>query len=190
MTTKRDYYEILEISKTSSNDDIKRNYRKLAKKFHPDANPNDVEAENKFKEISEAYTILSDPEKKLLYDRYGHDAFNGSAGASKYSNYTQGSPFGNFSFDINDLFNNFYSREKAGPTPGTDIHKTLKIKFEEAIYGITKTVHFKAIDICDTCTGTGAKSEADIYKCMTCNGTGQERLQQSTLMGIRLSSPN
>ncbi len=186
--SKKDYYDVLGINKSSSDAEIKKAYRKLAKQYHPDANPNNSEAEAKFKEASEAYEVLSDTQKRDTYDRYGHSAFDGSGG-------------GDFSgMDMGDIFNSFFgggsggfsdifggSSRRNGPMRGADLQYNLTIDFEEAIFGCTKEISFQADDTCDTCSGTGAKPGTYAQTCSTCNGTGQERVMQQTMLGAMTS---
>lgn len=183
MSEKRDYYEVLGVPRSASLDDIKKAYRKLAKKYHPDVNPGDKEAEAKFKEINEAYSVLSDEEKRASYDRYGHAAFEGM-GANGFSGF-DGFGFGAF----DDIFETFMggfgrSRQKAkGPVRGKDLRYSMEISFEEAAFGTEKEISVSRLQTCDTCGGTGAKPGTSPETCRHCNGTGQIRYAQSTLFG-------
>ncbi|NMA65463.1 MAG: molecular chaperone DnaJ [Clostridiaceae bacterium] len=184
MAEKRDYYEVLGISKSASNDDIKKAYRKLAKKYHPDVNPGNKEAEAKFKEINEAYSVLSDEQKRANYDRFGHAAFDGT-GASGFGGF-EGFGFGGFE----DIFETFMgggfgrSRNRAkGPVRGNDLRYSMEISFEEAAFGTEKEISVNRLQTCTTCTGTGAKPGTSPETCKHCNGTGQVRYSQSTLFG-------
>ena len=160
---KRDYYEVLGVSKTASEDEIKKAYRTMAKKYHPDMNPGDKEAEVKFKEVNEAYAVLSDSDKRSKYDRFGHDAFDPSAGGGGYSGY---GGFSGADFDFGDIFSSFFgggsttSRSRANmPIEGDDVAARVNISFEEAAFGCKKEVNFARIENCPDCGGKGAKSE-------------------------------
>ena len=173
MSTKRDYYEVLGVSRDASTDEIKKAYRKLAKKYHPDVNPDNKEAEAKFKEATEAYEVLSDSEKRAQYDRFGHAAFdpNSAAGGG-----FGGFDFGGFGFggldDIFDFFGTgFGSRQSRGPVKGADIRTTMTITFEEAAFGTEKDVSVNKYVSCSTCEGTGSKSKST-SSCTNCGGSG------------------
>lgn len=185
---KRDYYEVLGVSKGASDSDIKRAYRKLAKKYHPDANPDKAEAEEKFKEATEAYEVLSDEKKRQTYDQFGHSAFDGSGGFSSGGNFS--------GMDMGDIFESFFGgsggfsdifgnggRRKRGPSRGADLQYNLTIDFEEAVFGCKKEISFTADDKCDICSGTGSKPGTHAKNCPTCGGSGQERVIQQTMFG-------
>ena len=187
MADKRDYYEVLGVSKSATDDELKKAYRKLAKKYHPDVNPDNPEAEAKFKEAGEAYQILSNPESRAKYDQFGHAAFDGTGGYGGGS--YGGSGFGGF--DVNDIFDSIFGggfggfgggRSSRGPQRGADLRTSIEITFEEAAFGtekeitITKNVH------CDDCEGTGSKSK-NTKRCNVCNGTGQVQVKQNTPFG-------
>ncbi len=184
--TKRDYYEVLGVDKNADEATIKKAYRTLAKKYHPDMNPGDKEAEAKFKEVNEAYDVLSDPDKKAKYDQYGHAAFDPSAGG--------GAGFGGFGdfggFDINDIFSSFFggasggSTRRNGPVRGDDITVRLTISFEESVFGCKKEVSYNKIQKCADCSGTGAAKGSSPKTCSACGGSGQVRVQQRTPFGI------
>lgn len=184
---KRDYYEVLGVGKGASDDEIKKAYRVLAKKYHPDMNPGNKEAEAKFKEANEAYDVLSDKEKRDKYDRFGHAAFDSSMGGG-------GSGFGGFGgfgeggFDFGDIFSSFFgggssrSRRNA-PIDGDDIFARITIEFEEAVFGCKKEVNFSRVEGCSECGATGAKKGTTPDVCPTCHGTGQITVQQRTMLG-------
>ena len=184
--TKRDYYEVLGVDKNADEATIKKAYRTLAKKYHPDMNPGDKEAEAKFKEVNEAYDVLSDPDKKAKYDQYGHAAFDPSAGG--------GAGFGGFGdfggFDINDIFSSFFggasggSTRRNGPVRGDYITVRLTISFEESVFGCKKEVSYNKIQKCADCSGTGAAKGSSPKTCSACGGSGQVRVQQRTPFGI------
>ena len=184
---KRDYYEVLGVSKQATSDEIKKAYRVLAKKYHPDMNPGDKEAEVKFKEVSEAYEVLSDADKRQKYDQYGHAAFDPSMGG--------GSGFGGFGggfgadFDFGDIFSSFFggggsSRSRANmPQDGEDIATRVTISFEEAVFGCKKEVSFQRVEMCSDCSGSGAEKGTKAETCQTCHGTGRVTVQQQTMLG-------
>lgn len=193
---KRDFYEILGVSKSASADEIKKAYRKVAMQFHPDRNPGDKEAEEKFKEAAEAYEILSDADKKAKYDRYGHAAFGpGTSGGT--GGYGGGmnmddifSQFGDIFGD--DMFGNFFGggggRRGGGAgrsrgQRGSNLRIKLKLNFEEIAKGVTKNVKVKKHVLCNTCGGNGAKDKNSIQNCGTCGGTGQVRRVTNTFLG-------
>ena len=177
-TTKRDYYEVLGIEKSANGDDIKRAFRKLARQFHPDVNK-DKDAESKFKEINEAYEVLSDDQKRAAYDRYGHAS-------------TQGQGFGggaDFN-DINDIFSEFFggfaranTQQRRGPRKGADLRHDLKIDFLEAVSGIEKEIEVVRNETCTRCTGNGSEPGTSPQRCKTCNGTGEVRRVQQSILG-------
>lgn len=181
---KRDYYEVLGVSKTASEDEIKKAYRGLAKKYHPDMNPGDATAEVKFKEVNEAYAVLSDSDKRSKYDRFGHDAFDPTAGGGGYGGF---GGFGGADFDFGDIFSSFFgggttsSRSRANmPIEGDDVATRINISFEEAAFGCKKEVNFARIENCPDCSGSGG---TDIEKCSDCHGTGRISVRQQTMLG-------
>jgi len=198
MANKRDYYEVLGVSKTATDEELKKAYRKLAKKYHPDANPdNKAEAEAKFKEVNEAYEALSDPQKRKMYDQFGTvdpQGFGGGAGGpfgGGYYSYTS-SGFDGFSDfgDLGDIFSSFFGGARAssrqqsrGPKKGADLNMNLEITFEEAFLGVEKQIVITRPETCDICHGTGAKPGTSVTKCPTCNGTGTVRQVQNTILG-------
>jgi molecular chaperone DnaJ len=181
--TKTDYYEVLSVSKTASESELKTAYRKLAMQFHPDRNPNNPGAEAKFKECSEAYSILSDGEKRAAYDRYGHAAFQGGAGGG-------GSPFqganGFHAQDMGDIFGDIFGemfnmggRGKASRVQrGRDLRYDLTLEFEQAVFGVEKEISIRRAETCDDCHGTGAANGKQPATCPQCKGAGQVRFQQ------------
>ncbi len=184
----KDYYDILGVSKSASEDEIKKAYRTLAKKYHPDLHPGDKEAEEKFKEINTAYAVLSDAEKRRKYDQFGPEAFEGGAGGA--------GGFGGFSgfegFDFGDIFSNIFggsSRSNPNqPTQGDDLLQTITIDFEEAVFGCKKDIKYSRIDKCSECGGSGAASGSSPTKCTRCNGTGTIRVTQRTAFGMMQST--
>lgn len=185
---KMDYYEALGVAKGASDSEIKKAYRKLAKKYHPDANPDNKEAEVKFKEITEAYEVLSDTDKRAAYDRYGHAAFEQGGGA--------GGGFGGFGgfdgdIDLSDILNGMFGggfgggrRRPRGPKPGADIRQTIQITFEEAAFGCEKELSINTSETCSTCHGSKAKPGTSASTCGKCHGTGRVVVQQRTIMGM------
>jgi molecular chaperone DnaJ len=184
MSSKRDFYEVLGVNKASSEADIKKAFRKLAKEYHPDVNRGNNEAEHKFKEINEAYEILSDPQKRARYDQFGH--------AGNNPNY--GGGFGGFEemdFGFGDIFESFFggsfggrtSRNRKGPKRGADLKTFMEISFEEAAFGIEKDVTINRQEVCNDCKGTGAKDGTAPTACKHCNGSGQVQVKQSTPFG-------
>ena len=193
MADKRDYYEVLGVEKTASDAELKSAYRKLAKKYHPDVNPGDAEAEVKFKEASEAYAILSDAEKRKQYDQFGHAAFEGGAG---------GGGFGGFDFnnmDFTDIFGDIFGdlfggggfggfgggrgRNSNGPRQGANVRTSVNISFDESIKGCEKTIEITFKDPCPDCNGTGAKPGTEPVTCPKCGGKGQVVYTQQSLFG-------
>ena len=181
---KRDYYEVLGVDKNADEATIKKAYRALAKKYHPDMNPGDAEAEKKFKEASEAYAVLSDPEKKRQYDQFGHSAFDGGAGG-----------FGGFDFnsaDFSDIFGDIFgdlfggsrrSSRNNGPMKGTNLRTSVRITFEEAVFGCEKEIELNVKETCNTCKGNGAKPGTSPETCTKCGGKGQVVFTQQSFFG-------
>ncbi len=179
MAEKRDYYEVLGVDKNADETTIKNAYRKLAKKYHPDMNPGDKQAEEMFKEVNEAYGVLSDPEKKAKYDQYGHAAFDPSMGGAGGAGF---SGFSGFE-DLGDLFGSFFGggfgggtrrRQPNAPIPGDDISLRLAITFEEAAFGAKKDITYTRIGKCPDCNGTGAAGGTGVETCPDCKGSGQK----------------
>ncbi len=189
---KRDYYEILGVSKSSSADEIKKAYRKVAMQFHPDRNPGDAAAEEKFKEAAEAYEVLSDDQKKAKYDRYGHQAFapgSGGFGSGHATNMEDiFSQFGDVFGD--DMFGSFFGggrRSSGGGRTrgirGSNLRIKMKLTYEEIAKGVTKNVKVKKYVSCNTCNGSGAKDKNSVQTCSTCHGSGQVKRVQNTFLG-------
>ncbi|MCL2852083.1 MAG: molecular chaperone DnaJ [Defluviitaleaceae bacterium] len=189
MSNKRDYYEVLGVQKGASDDELKKAYRSMAKKWHPDANPDNKDAEAKFKEVNEAYAVLSDDKKRSAYDQMGHAAFEqgGAGGYGGFSDIDISSIFesvfgGGFGGDIFDM-----GRRRSGPRRGADLATNLHVKFEEAIFGAEKEVRLTVNDICDTCDGSGAQPGTTAESCKHCGGGGQERVVSQTVFGAMTS---
>ncbi|MCL2815198.1 MAG: molecular chaperone DnaJ [Oscillospiraceae bacterium] len=183
---KRDFYEILGISKSAGDADIKKAYRTLAKKYHPDMNPNDKSAEKNFKEVNEAYEILSNPEKKSRYDSYGHAGIDPNADMGGGG---MGFDFGNFGMD--DILSNFFggfssssSARRNEPQRGDDIHSRIIISFEEAVFGCSKEISYARVEVCSQCSGSGAAQGTSAVSCSDCGGSGTVKTQKRTPIGI------
>ena len=183
MADKRDYYEVLGVDKSASGDEIKKAYRKLAKKYHPDLNPDDKEgAEAKFKEATEAYEVLSDENKKRQYDQFGHAAFDQSAGGYSSAGFD--------GFDMSDIFSSFFGGGFSGqrqnpnaPQRGRDIVYNIDLTFEEACFGTEREITINHLEKCDECNGKGAAKGSSPSTCPTCHGTGQVKTVQRTPLG-------
>ncbi|MBR2734775.1 MAG: molecular chaperone DnaJ, partial [Clostridia bacterium] len=192
MPEKRDYYEVLGVSKNASDDEIKKAYRKLAKKYHPDLNQGDKAAEQNFKEVNEAYDVLSDKTKKARYDQFGHagtDPGYGGGGSGGYS-YYGGNPFGD-DIDLGDIFSSFFggfgggrTRSSNAPRRGTDVECEIKITFLEAAKGCNKKLAYYCVEKCSECGGSGAKKGTSPKTCSTCSGTGHVVVNQRTPFGV------
>ena len=192
MAEKRDYYEVLGLSKGASDDEIKKAYRRLAKENHPDLHPGDKACEERFKEIGEAYEVLSDPEKKERYDQYGHAAFDPNSGFGG-----GGFGFGDFG-DLGDILGNIFgggfgfggstSRSRNAPQKGENLRVRLAIAFEEAAFGCSKEISVPRIEDCEDCGGTGCKPGTATESCPDCGGTGEVRVQQRTPFGVMAST--
>ncbi len=195
--SKRDYYEVLGVPKDADEAALKKAYRALAKKYHPDTNQGNPEAEAKFKEASEAYAVLSDPEKRRQYDQFGHAAFDGGAGGG-FSGF-------DFSGDMGDILNDLFGglggfggfdffggggrsgRSYNGPMKGADLHTAIRIGFEEAIFGCEKEIELNSKDACPDCGGTGAKAGTKPVTCQKCGGRGRVTLTTQTPYGMMQS---
>ena len=182
---KRDYYEVLGVDKNADEATIKKAYRVLAKKYHPDMNPGDAEAEKKFKEASEAYAILSDPEKKRQYDQFGHAAFENGGGGGYGGFDFNSADFGDIFGDIfGDLFGGGRSRRaNNGPMKGANVRTSVRITFEEAVFGVDKEIELNLKDPCPTCKGSGAKPGTSKTTCSKCGGKGQVVFTQNSFFG-------
>ena len=206
MAEKRDYYEVLGVSKNATDEELKKAYRKLAKKYHPDANPdNKKEAEMKFKEVNEAYENLSDPQKRRMYDQFGHNGPQGFGGGGPfggqggYYSYTS-SGFDGFSDfgDLGDIFSSFFgggfggkgSRRQSGPRKGADLNFNMEISFEQSYLGVEKEIVINRNETCTTCHGSGAKPGTSPIKCSVCNGTGQVTAVQNTILRTNANKKN
>lgn len=188
MAEKRDYYEILGLNKGASEQEIKSAYKKLAKKYHPDISK-DKNAEEKFKEVLEAYSVLRDPQKKANYDEFGHAAegFQGFKGFGGQG--FSGFDFSGMGFDFDDLFKGFGfgdmfgSRQRRGPRKGVDLRFDLSIKFEEAVFGAKKEIEIERVEACDKCNGTGSEEKDGLINCPQCQGSGMQTSSQRTPFG-------
>ncbi|MGE5594496.1 MAG: DnaJ domain-containing protein, partial [Hyphomicrobiales bacterium] len=181
--TQRDYYEILGVDRNASAQDVKRAYRRLAMEYHPDRNPS-TDAAERFKEINRAYEVLSDPEKRSLYDRFGHAAVDGAAGAGPqgFDGFSAFEGFG-------DIFDAFFGggsrggRRRRGPARGADLRYNLRLTFEEAVFGTEKEIQYSRMERCDRCNGRGAEPGSDLVTCPECNGAGEIRRAQQSIFG-------
>ncbi len=187
MAEKRDYYEVLGVDKSADDAALKKAYRKLAKQYHPDVNPDNKEAEAKFKEVNEAYAILSDPEKRAAYDRMGHAAFEaGGAGGGGFDF------SGGMDFDFGDIFSSFFGGGMGGggrrqsrnaPRRGDNIEARVTITFEESAFGVKKDISYNRIEKCPDCSGSGAANGSSPETCNVCKGSGQVTTMQRTILG-------
>lgn len=185
MADKRDYYEVLGVAKNADDAELKKAYRKVAKKYHPDTNPGDMEAEERFKEAAEAYAVLSDPEKRSKYDQYGHAAFDQNGGPGG---------FGGFDFaDMGDIFGDIFGdmfgggsrhRQSNGPVKGANIKTTVRVTFEEAVFGTQEELELPLKDECDVCKGSGSQPGHQPETCSKCAGKGQVVFTQQSLFGM------
>ena len=194
MAEKRDYYEVLGLQKGASDDEIKKAYRRLAKENHPDLHPNDKEAEARFKEIGEAYEVLSDESKRAKYDQFGFAAFDPSYGSG-----AGGAGFGGFD-DLGDIFGNIFGggfgdifgggsqRSRTGPQRGENIRISMTVSFNEAAFGCKKDINIPRTEACDACQGTGCADGTSPEKCPECGGSGTVRVQQRTPFGVMAST--
>jgi molecular chaperone DnaJ len=195
MANKRDYYDILGVSKSASAEEIKKAYRKVAMQFHPDRNPGNKEAEEKFKEAAEAYEVLSDTDKKAKYDRYGHAAFGPGTQGGGFGNMNTEDIFSHFSdiFGGDDVFSSFFGGGGGGRRGsgggrargqrGSNLRIKMKLTYEEIAKGVTKNVKVKKYVTCNSCSGSGAKDKNSLQNCSTCQGSGQVRKVTNTFLG-------
>jgi molecular chaperone DnaJ len=182
MTDKRDYYDVLGVNRTASADELKKAYRKLARQYHPDVNPGDASSEDRFKEVNEAYEVLSDVDRRAAYDRFGHAASQ-----------MGGDPFGGFGASpFGDLFESFFggggTRRRTGPARGQDLTITVSLNFEEAVFGAEKEVDLLRLETCNSCNGSRMKDGQTPPRCATCGGTGEVRRVQQTILGQFMTS--
>src|SRR5262245_27897971 len=174
MTTKRDYYEVLGVPRNASDQEIKSAYRRLALKHHPDRNPGDKEAEDRFKEAAEAYSVLCDPQKRQRYDAYGHAGLGGAAAGFDPT------IFADFGDILGDLFGfgDLFGRRRGGARRGADLRYDLELRFEEAVFGTESTLRIPRAESCTSCSGTGAAPGTAPATCPSCRGAGQVTFQQ------------
>ncbi|WP_099187348.1 molecular chaperone DnaJ [Tepidibacter mesophilus] len=188
--SKRDYYEVLGVEKGASDQELKKAYRKLAMKYHPDRNPDNKEAEEKFKEANEAYEVLSDSQKRQNYDQFGHAGANGGFGGHGGFDFN-GSGFGGFEDIFGDMFGDIFgggrSRRRNGPERGSDIRYRMSISFEEAAFGTEKEININRSENCEECSGTGAKPGTSKKTCPTCGGSGEVKQAQRTPFGTMMN---
>lgn len=183
MAEKRDYYEVLGAKKGASDEELKKAYRTLAKKFHPDLNSGDKDSEAKFKEINEAYAVLSDAEKRKQYDQFGHAGVDGQGFGG----------FGDFNVNLDDLFGSFFGgfgggRSANRQSRGSNLKYRMNLEFTEAAFGVEREISVNKEDLCDTCQGTGAREGESPETCSRCSGTGQVNTRQQTMFGAVMSS--
>jgi molecular chaperone DnaJ len=182
--SKRDYYQVLEVGRSASPEEIKKSFRRLARLYHPDFNKEEPDAEQNFKEVSEAYEVLSDPQKRDQYDRFGHQAFNGHNGGFNQGDFS-GFGFGN----ISDIFENFFGgfggggRRRPGPEQGAHLRFDMEITLEEAYQGGVKTIQVPRTENCPECKGSRARSGTRPETCPTCGGSGQQQFTRNTAFG-------
>ena len=195
MSNKRDFYEVLGVSKDATPEEMKKAYRKLAIKYHPDKNPDDKEAEAKFKEIAEAYSVLSDPQKKAQYDRFGHAGVGGAGGYGGQGGFSMDDIFSQFGdiFGDGSPFGSFFGGSRGGGggrgvRKGSDLRIKLKLNLEDVANGVEKKIKVKRYTSCNTCGGNGAKNGTALTTCGTCNGQGQVRRVQQTMLGQMVST--
>jgi molecular chaperone DnaJ len=192
MADKRDYYEVLGLKKGASEDEIKKAFRQLAKKYHPDLNQGDKTAETSFKEVNEAYEILSDADKRSKYDQFGHAGVDPNFGAG--AGFGGFGGFGGIDFDLGDIFGSIFgggssgARSRNAPRKGERVHVEAEVTFEEAAFGVDKEVSVSRIEMCDTCAGSGCKDGTTAERCANCHGTGTVTTQNRTPFGIMQST--
>ena len=201
MPEKRDFYEVLGLRKGAAEDEIKKGYRAMARKYHPDLNPGDKTAEERMKEVNEAYEVLSDPQKKARYDQFGHAGVDpnmagGGGPGGPFGGFGGGFPgggFGGADFDLGDLFGSFFGGGSArsnpnAPRQGGDLEERVTISFEEAARGCTRSIEVNRVELCDECHGVGAAAGTSPRACPECGGAGQKTVQQRTPFGVISSS--
>jgi molecular chaperone DnaJ len=179
-TMKMDYYEVLQVERTATDSELKVAYRKLAMQFHPDRNPNNPEAEERFKQCSEAYQVLSDPDKRAAYDRYGHAGVSGAGG------FNGGNPFQGGQGDLGDIFGDLFgemfnmggNRRASRAQRGRDLKFDMRLEFEEAVFGVEREITIRRAEVCEDCSGTGSEGGKQPETCQQCGGRGQIRSQQ------------
>lgn len=179
----KDYYETLGVEKGASAEEIKKAYRQLAKKYHPDMNKDDANAAQKFKEVNEAYQVLSDDQKRARYDQFGSAAFEGGGAGAGGAGFGDFSGFGGFGDIFESFFGGGRAQPRGGPRRGNDREASLRLTFEEAAFGVKKDVSITRQEKCETCGGSGAKPGSDVKTCPRCGGTGQIRQQQQSFLG-------
>ena len=182
---KRDYYEVLGVEKGASADELKKAFRRMAKQYHPDLNKENKDAEAKFKEVNEAYEVLSDPEKRSRYDQFGHAGVDPSAAGGGY-----GGGFGGFDINVEDIFGSIFGggfggRSRNRAEKGRTIQQEITVSFEEAAFGVEKTIHVMRMENCNECSGSGAKKGTQPETCPTCHGTGQVRMSMGFMSTAR-----
>ena len=188
MAEKRDYYEVLGVGRNATPEEIKKAYKKLAKKYHPDLNPDSKTAEEKFKEVSEAYSVLSDDNQRARYDQFGHEGLNNQGFGGGFGGF---GGFGGQGFDMGDIFSSFFgggfgggqTRDPSAPQCGGDLRLDLTVTFEEAAKGVEKEVSITRMEACSKCKGSGAKPGTGRETCSTCGGSGRIRINQTTPFG-------
>ena len=192
MADKRDYYEVLGLSKGASDDELKKSFRQQAKKYHPDLNPGNKDAEAHFKEVNEAYEVLSDSDKRAKYDQFGHAGVDPNFGAG--GGFGGFGGFGGMDFDLGDIFGSIFgggtssARSRNAPRKGDRVQTEVTITFEEAAFGADKEVPVSRIESCDTCHGSGCKDGTTAERCQSCNGTGTVTTQNRTPFGVMQST--
>lgn len=186
---KRDYYDVLGVSKGASDDELKKAYRKMAKQYHPDLNPGDTVAEGKFKEVNEAYSVLSDSDKRRKYDQFGHAGVDGNGFGGGAGGYSTTMDFG----DLGDIFSSFFgggfggqTRRRSGPQKGANLKYGMTLEFMEAAFGVEKDITITKDDLCTNCKGTGAQPGTSPETCPTCHGQGRVQQQTQTLFGMTM----
>ena len=187
--SKRDYYEVLGVGKNATDDELKKAYRQQAKKYHPDLNPGDAAAEAKFKEVNEAYAVLSDSQKRAQYDRFGHEAVDGSGGFGGGA----GGFYSAQDIDLGDIFSSFFgggfgrsSRQKTGPQRGANLKYGMTLSFMEAAFGCERDITISKEDLCSACKGSGAQPGTTPETCPSCRGAGRVQQQTQTLFGMTM----